>query len=223
MPTNLDQRAVARLPTKAPSRVRFQGILDEAERLILEHGLGGFSIPALAERLGYTRASIYHFFPTPYAVLNELSRRYFQESGALIMEFARARDLLSWRELLKQVMTFTADYYNKHGVARILLLGGAIADQNNLVAEETNQQLGELFRILFQMRGVDLPKKPDVAWILVDIVDAVLRHSQHRYRRITDACRDEALRAATAYLSLYADSPRPARKTRSPDRKRVRA
>src|ERR1700693_5869338 len=39
MATNIDQRAVARLPTKAPSRLRFQGILDEAERLILEHGL----------------------------------------------------------------------------------------------------------------------------------------------------------------------------------------
>jgi AcrR family transcriptional regulator len=207
-----DQRAVARLPTKAPSRIRFQGILDEAERLIAECGLGGFSIPALAERLGYTRASIYHFFPTPYAVLNELSRRYFQESAALIMEFARARELLTWRELLDQVMTFTADYYNQRTAARILLLGGAIADQNHLVAEETNQQLGELFRILFQMRGVDLPKEPDVAWILVDIVDSVLRHSQHRYRRITDECRDEALRAATAYVSFYADAPRQTRK-----------
>jgi AcrR family transcriptional regulator len=214
MATNTDQRAVARLPTKAPSRLRFQGILDEAERLILEHGLGGFSIPVLAERLGYTRASIYFFFPTPNAVLNELSRRYFQESGAQIMEFARARDLLSWRDLLEQVLTFTANYYNKRPVARILLLGGAIADQNNLVAEETNQQLGELFRILFQMRGVNLPKKPDVAWILMDIVDAVLRHSQHRYRRITEECRDEALRAATAYVSLYADAPGQSRKIR---------
>jgi hypothetical protein len=113
---------------------------------------------------------------------------------------------------LDQVMTFTADYYNQRTAARILLLGGAIADQDHLVAEETNQQLGELFRILFQMRGVDLPKEPDVAWILVDIVDSVLRHSQHRYRRITDECRDEALRAATAYVSFYAEAPRQTRK-----------
>src|SRR5271168_1743638 len=111
MSTALEPRAQARLPTKAPSKIRFQGILDEAERLVLEHGLGGFSIPALAERLGYTRASIYHFFPTPNAVLNALSRRYFQESVIQIMAFARARDMLSWRDLLTQVVDFAAEYY----------------------------------------------------------------------------------------------------------------
>jgi AcrR family transcriptional regulator len=206
MATKLDQRSQARLPTKAPSRIRFQGILDEAERLVLEDGLNTFSIPALAARLGYTRASIYHFFPTPHAVLNELSRRYFQESAAQIMEFARTKDMLSWQELLVQVMNFAANYYNERPVARMLMLGGPLADKNYSIQEETNEQLGGLFRVLFQIRGFDLPKEPDVAWIFVDIVDGVLRHSQHRYCHITDGCRDEALRVATAYLGLYADT-----------------
>jgi hypothetical protein len=87
-----------------------------------------------------------------------------------------------------------------------------VTDQNFRVQEETNEQLGRVFRALFQARGIDLPKKPDVAWIAVDIVDGVLRHSQYRYGRITVACRDEAVRAATSYLALYAEaSPHPRR------------
>lgn len=203
--TKMDQRALARQPTKFPSRIRFQGILDEAERLLLEDGLNGFSIPALAERLGYTRASIYNFFPTPHAVINELSQRYFRESSDLVRDFARAHSRLSWRPLLTQAIKFAADYYNGRPLARMLLLGGPLADQNYRIQEETNEQLGEIFRALFLERGIALPKEPDVAWIFIDIVDGVLRHSQYRYGRITDSCRDEAVRAAISYLAPYAE------------------
>jgi AcrR family transcriptional regulator len=205
--TRLDRRAVARLPTKRPSQARFQRILDEAEKLLIEHGLNGFSIPLLAERLGYTRASIYFFFPSPYAVLNELSRRYFKDSCAQIIEFARGRDEMSWRELMARVIGFGVDYYNERPVARMLLLGGPSTDQYFLIQEETNQQLGDVIRTLFQTRGIDLPTEPDAAWLVVDIIDGVLRHSQYRHGRITDGCRDEALRAANSYLATYAEAP----------------
>jgi AcrR family transcriptional regulator len=204
MQAKLDQRALARQPTRRPSRARFAGILDEAEQLLLERGLDGFSIPTLAERLSYTRASIYHFFPTPYALLNELSRRYFQESSAQVMEVARGWGDLPWRELMNRVLRFAADYYNARPVARILLLGGPVTDQNFRIQEQTNEELGRVFRALFQMRGIELPKQPDVAWIAVDIVDGVLRHSQYRHDRITNACRDEAVRAVVSYLEPYA-------------------
>ena len=208
MSMQMDRRAVARLPTKAPSRARFEGILREAERLLLDHGFNGFSIPILAERLGYTRASLYHFFPTPHAVLNELSRRHSEESSTKIMAFAATRTDLSWQALMTEVMNFAAEYYNASPLARMLLLGGPLADQNFRIQEETNGTLGEVFRSLFRMRGVDLPTDPDVAWISVDIADGVLRHSQYRHDRITDRCRDEAAHAAIAYLAPYAGAAR---------------
>lgn len=202
----LDRRAVARQPIKPPSRARFQGVLDAAEQLLLEQGLNGFSIPALAERLGYTRASIYHFFPTPYALLNELSRRYYEESSTLIMELARAAGGQPWKALLEQLLQVSAAYYNARPVARMLLLGRLMTDENFSIQEQTNQRLGQLFRGLFQDRGIELPKEPDVGWIAVDIVDSILRHSQYRHDRITDACRDEALAAVIAYLSVHVES-----------------
>src|SRR5207244_1726842 len=99
------------------------------------------------------------------------------------------------------------DYYNARPVARILLLGGPVTDQNFRIQEQTNEELGKVFRALFKERGIELPKEPDVAWIAVDIVDGVLRHSQYRHGRITNACRDEALRAVIAYFEHYADRP----------------
>lgn len=207
MPTKLDQRAVARQPIKLPSRARFEGVLDAAEQLLLEQGFNGFSIPSLAERLGYTRASIYHFFPTPHALLNELSRRYYEESSKQVMAVALASSGLPWRDVMEQVLKFAADYYNARPVARMLLLGRLMTDENFNIQEQTNQQLGQLFRGLFQARGIELPQEPDVGWIAVDIVDGILRHSQYRYDRITDSCRDEALRAVTAYLAPYAAAP----------------
>lgn len=66
----------ARAPQQLRGKARFEKILAEAEQVLLAKGISGFSIPELAERLAYTRTSIYHFFPTPYAVLNELTRRY---------------------------------------------------------------------------------------------------------------------------------------------------
>jgi AcrR family transcriptional regulator len=205
MEQKLDERALARQPTKLPSRARFEGVLDEAEKLLLEQGLNGFSIPVLAERLGYTRASIYHFFPTPYAMLNELSHRYFKESSTLIIELAQGFGGLAWGELIARVVSFAAEYYNARPIARMLLLGGPVTDQSFRIQEQTNEQLGAMIHTEFQKRGFVLPKEPDAAWITVDIADGILRHSQYRYDRITDQCRDEAVYAMTAYLARYTD------------------
>ncbi|MEQ5837965.1 MULTISPECIES: TetR/AcrR family transcriptional regulator [Paraburkholderia] len=202
----LNPLAVARQPVKQPSRVRFEGILDEAEQLLIEEGIHGFSIPILAERLAYTRASIYHFFPSPYALLNELSQRYLDDSSTKIMKLMTASIESSWQDGFAQIMQFVAKYYNARPVARMLLLGGPVTDQSFRIKEQTNERLGEAVRALLLMKGIALPKEPDLARIAVDIADAVLCHSQYHYDKITNGCRDEAVRAMIAYLAPYAES-----------------
>jgi len=49
-------------------------VLAGARELLAEAGLPGFSIPALALRLGFPRASVYNFFPTPPALFTEVGR-----------------------------------------------------------------------------------------------------------------------------------------------------
>ena len=105
----LDPLAIARQPTQQRARARFDSILAEAERLLIEQGLAGFSIPLLAERLGYTRGSVYAYFPTPYAILNELVLRYLVELEGEF--FARTEKLrkLNWSEGIEAVVDIAVE------------------------------------------------------------------------------------------------------------------
>jgi AcrR family transcriptional regulator len=208
MRIEVDESAIARQPQKAATRDRFEGILREAEALLLEHGINGFSIPILADRLGYTRASIYRFFPTPYSVLNELSSRHFEDLTQRIRGLASECADMAWQDLLAELIRFAASYFNDRPAARLLMLGGALTDLSFSVQEQTNQSLGQVIRTQLAAHGLDLPEEPDRAWIAVGIVDGVLRHSQFRYGRVTAACCDEAVRAMVSYLSPPADRPR---------------
>lgn len=113
--------AFARQPTHAKSRQRFQLILDAAEQLVEEAGVSGFSIPELAKRLNFTRASIYHFFPTPVAVLNELEMRYHEESKNQIIDAGVGATGAEWERIIRVGIEQTAEYYNGNAVARMLL------------------------------------------------------------------------------------------------------
>ncbi len=196
---------VARQPLQQRSRDRFERVLDEADALLLEAGLAGFSIPELAKRLGYTRASIYKFFPTPYAVLNELVQRYLARLEDLLNGFADQLLNLSWSELAKTVVVEAAHFYDANPVARLLILGGPLTHDSYRAQEITIQRLGKLLRRLAVQRGTILPLgPPDVATLAVEIGTTCFRLSYSLHGEITAAYREEAAYAMVAYLSRYA-------------------
>lgn len=204
----VDEQATARSPQKRATRDRVEGILREAEAILLTEGINGFSIPVLAARLGYTRASIYRFFPTPYAVINKLSLRYFDDLSERVKHLSRLHPEMAWQDLLALLIRFATIYYNERPAARLLMLGGALTDMSFSVQEQTNRDLGNMVRLLLQERGITLASEPDRAAIAVGIIDGILRHSQYRYDRVTDACCEEAIRASTSYLTLVTEGER---------------
>lgn len=199
----LDPLAVARQPTQQRARERFERILQEAETLLVEAGLSGFSIPALAERLGYTRGSVYAYFPTPYAILNELVAGYLIDLEALFNTRAERLRTLGWREGIAAVADIAVGYHNTHPAARLLILGGAVTDDGFRAQEQTNRRLGELGRRIWS-REMDLPaRQPDAATLVVDIGMACFRRSFFEHGRITPAYRDAAVAAMTGFLAPY--------------------
>lgn len=195
--------AVARQPTQQRARERFERILEEAETLLVESGLSGFSIPALAERLDYTRGSVYAYFPTPYAVLNELVAGYLVELEALFNAQAERLRKLGWREGVAAVVDIAVGYHNAHPAARLLILGGAVTDDGFRAQEQTNRRLGALGRRIWS-REMDLPvRQPDAATLVVDIGMACFRRSFFEHGRITPAYRDAAVVAMTGFLAPY--------------------
>jgi AcrR family transcriptional regulator len=216
MTTLLHERAVARQPRQHRAKERFDQVLDAAQALLREGGLNAFSIPALAERLGYTRASIYKFFPTPYAVLNELAQRCLGQLESQLN--SRASEVLTrpWPEAMRELVWGAAKFYNGNPVARLLVLGGPVSDDSYRAQEYTIQRLGKLARELLLARGIVLPKaRPDAATLLVEIGTTCLRLSQFLHGEITNEYREEAYHAMYAYLQRYAAGtdkrrPRPA-------------
>lgn len=211
----LDPLAVARQPTQQRARERFDRILEEAEALLVEAGLSGFSIPALAERLGYTRGSVYAYFPTPYAILNELVAGYLVELETLFNAQAERLRGLAWREGVAAVVDIAVGYHNAHPAARLLILGGAVTDDGFRAQEQTNRRLGELGRHIWS-REMDLPaRQPDAATLVVDVGVACFRRSYFEHGRITPAYRNAAVVAMTGFLAPYvrmAGTPRTTRR-----------
>lgn len=213
----LDPQAVARQPTQQRARDRFESILREAEALLVAEGLSGFSIPVIADRLGYTRGSVYAYFPTPYALLNELAKRHLVELEAVFT--ARADELarLSWRESIRLVVDHAVDYHNRHPGARLLILGGAVTDDSYRAQDLTNQRLGELGRkVMFRDFGNALPEGwPDIVTLSADLGTACFRRSVFIHGTITPAYRDAAIAAMTGFLTPYLDALRTQRRART--------
>jgi len=204
----LDRLATARQPRQQRARERFEQVLACAHELLRAEGLAGFSIPAVAERLGYTRASIYKFFPTPHAVLNELARRSLDALEARLEKLAPRVLADPWPRAMRAMTLEAAAFHNGNPVARLLILGGPVSDESFRVQERTIQRLGELTRALFLMRGLHLPTaKPDAAMLAVDLGTTCFRVSQFLHGRITPEYAEEAVFVMEAYLRRYIQAP----------------
>lgn len=198
--------STARQPQQQRGRDRFESVLSAAEVLLLEQGISRFSIPELAARLDMTRASIYKFFPTPYAVLNELTRRHLQKLEKTLA--ATAPEIITgpWKEAVNLLATAGADFYNNNPVACILILGGSATDESYQALEMTIDRLGTFGRAMLIARGIKLPDSPpDIAVLATELVTTTYRLSYYLHNEITEAYRSEAAYVMEAYLSRYLD------------------
>lgn len=201
----MDPRALAIQPQREAGIRRYTSVLQEADKLLSEEGLTGFSIPVLAERLDYTRRSIYKFFPTPYAILNALTQQYLQELEKALRGITGEVIKSPWAEAVTRANREAATFHNAHPVARLLILGGAVTDESFRVTEFAIQQLGAFLREILRLRGLSVPEDPDVASIAVDIGTAVFRVSNLYYGHITDRYAEESAHAMVAYLRKYVE------------------
>lgn len=218
----LDPLAVAKQPTQQRAKDRFDRIVQQAEILLIEEGLSGFSIPALAERLGYTRGSVYAYFPTPYAILNELVGRYLVELEAVF--YSRAEDLrnIGWRQGIAAVVDHAVAFHNSHPAARLLILGGAVTDDSYRAQEQTNKRLGDLGRKVWQQQSGLPDGPPDLTTLSADIGTAVFRRSYFEHGEITPAYRDAAVAAMAGFLAPYIEAAQPAAGARKSTKTKAR-
>jgi len=201
---NTPNLSLAREPLQQRGQERFEAVLSESVRLLKEAGVAGFSIPVLAERLGFTRTSIYNFFPTPYAILNELARRELVAMEAYIARHAAKRGKRSWKEQIRVTVDAATRYYDENPVAQMLLLGCSQSDETYRAQALTVQHLGRWSKWMFQESGVRLPTQPiDVMELAIELGEHCFRHSVLLHGRITTEFRHEASCVMVRYLEPY--------------------
>tara|TARA_R110001583_G_scaffold5106_12_gene28274 strand:- start:1011 stop:1667 length:657 start_codon:yes stop_codon:yes gene_type:complete len=195
----------ARAPQQLRGKARFEKILAEAEQVLLAKGISGFSIPELAERLAYTRTSIYHFFPTPYAVLNELTRRYLIKLEEHVEAAVQQLGELTWQEMVYKITEAVADFHNSKPVGRMLILGAMASDESSKALELTIEHLGGQVETLMAAVNVLLPaSNPNARALTVELGTACLRLSYHFHGVITPEYQRESARAMISYLNNFA-------------------
>jgi AcrR family transcriptional regulator len=193
-----------RLPLQARARARFDVVLETAHALLAENGHDGFSIQAIAERSGFTRASIYNFFPTPIAILTALAARELQALEDALLTGARYGALADWQQQLRETVNLAVRFYRQRPVAQLLILGGPLTDENYRAQALTIRHLGHLSQRLLRHAGVVLPEHPvDVNVLAVELGTACMRHSVLLHGRITEAMRVETADVMIRYLAPY--------------------
>jgi AcrR family transcriptional regulator len=65
-----------RAPQQERGQRRVEQILDAAEQVFVEHGVGGATMQMIAERASASMGSLYHFFPNKDAIVEALGARY---------------------------------------------------------------------------------------------------------------------------------------------------
>ncbi|HSW14461.1 MAG TPA: TetR/AcrR family transcriptional regulator [Solimonas sp.] len=194
---------IARKPQQQRAKDRVDVVLQEAEDLLLESGLSGFSIPALAERLEFPRATIYKFFPTPYALLNELAERQLAALEEHLAGYAeRLAAAKNWQDMVTRMVHAAADFYVKHPAAQVVLLTGPISDSSFRALEYTISRLGRLTRGLLADRGIAVPEgPPDIAALAVEFGTASFRMSYFLNGRMTPEYTQAAADVMLAFLA----------------------
>ncbi len=191
----------SRPPQQARGRERFERILEAAESQLLKRGLSGFSIPELASELGYTRTSIYHFFPTPYSILNELTHRYLLEIEEEVELVSQNIAGKSWQQVIDEVAQIITDYYNSHPAAGILILGTSASNESHRAMQLTVLHLGRHVDKLMRLINVVLPDdNPNAKALTVELGTACLRLSYFLHGHITPEYCRECANAMTGYL-----------------------
>jgi AcrR family transcriptional regulator len=200
----------ARSNPRAPSRgrgiIRYEGLLDSLEALLVDQDLEEIGLYQIAEHARVPHASVYHFFPTKEAAFLALAQRYVSEIRALQKHRPVPPEALrSWQDFLAQELREAMGFFRVTPQAMKLFLGrfGGMETWRAEIAQNTSAaQL--LFRRLNS--AFHLPFIRDIETKLltfIEVVDAVLGISYVRDGEITDEAVEEAHRASVAYCRLF--------------------
>lgn len=193
--------------------VRFEAILDSAERLLAELEPDEISVYTLAEDAKISPPSIYQFFSDANQVFIALSERIH---GQFVRAYDRPPEgeFSTWQELMSLRFKEGRAFYNTHAAARRLLLGSGLSAAIRARDLQFDRQMA--VRSVEEMQHYfivpDIPELVERSTELLVINDALWTLSVHRHGIITDAYEEQARRAREAYVRTFLPEYLPVRR-----------
>ena len=204
-PASLDSsRLGIRLPRQKRGQLRFEAILDSAEKLLETLHPEDISVYTMAEDLGISPPSMYQFFSDASQVFIALSER-IHSRFVHGFDTPPNGEFATWQELMSLRFREGREFYNGHAAARRLLLGSglsaAIRARDLLIDRQLAlRSLDEFERYFF------FPEIPDIIERFTELLvinDAIWTLSVHRHDAITDAYEEQARRARESYSRTF--------------------
>ncbi len=165
-------------------------LLEKAEALLSERGIGGLTMRELAERAGVSRQAPYHHFSSKHALLCTIAERSFEDLSR-ILDGSESSDALSIEEGLKQYVVSYVRYAALHP-EKYELMFGAVTWRN-----EPSPELIEKGHSTFR-RYTNIVKHLQEKGSLPKSVD-VTRMSQTTWATLHGLCR---LKTDGVFVSL---------------------
>ncbi len=86
--SSLTSPSLRRLPTQQRARDRVERVLDAADRLLAEEGIGALGTKPVALEAGVSIGSLYFWFPDKESIAQALALRYWDELAGVVAEVA---------------------------------------------------------------------------------------------------------------------------------------
>lgn len=195
-----------RRPSQERGRIRYEAILDCAERMLMELDPSEISIHMIATEASIPPASIYHFFPDAHLIFVGLAERYLSGMALAPLLPKSVESIDSWQAFQDWKFQQFRKWFNANKPGCKLLLSGPMLSReiqaldlaySYFFAERAIETLRKLFIV------PDIPHLVDRSVEVLEINKSIWALSIHRYGSITDEMDEQARRARIAYSRTY--------------------
>lgn len=197
-------------PTQERSQATVERILETADQLVAEHGVHGFrltDIPALAN---VTSGSIYRFFPSKTAILEELGRRYVEAFDEELEPILRALEAGFDADCLDRLLTTYVTQFRTRPGFRALWLAREQLPRLRDADLEHDARMGAALRTSLRGAGVGAQRSEAAARLIVAVANPMLTVGLDDEPAASGPVLDEAGRMLRTYVArLIEDAPTP--------------
>ena len=194
-----------RRPRQSRGQEKFDKILEAADALVVENGAEDISLYDVAERAEVAVGSVYHFFPSKYAVLLALIEHYDKRFEELVGMPLEGEPPKGWQDVLWQQTERSREFINATPGAMIMILGSgqnwatrlrdAVGDRD--IAKAMAAAIGQHFQL------PDSPAPDVVLFNAIRMLEAFWATSYIENGHVTEEWAAETQKAQCAYLGLY--------------------